>query len=67
MSATVTDTPYVLLEEVLEILHSLRGQHRTGRTDDADLVLARLVAKRLWASGWRRNLRPHPPENGDAA
>lgn len=49
---TVSATPYVLVEDIYEQLRSMRKQ-TTGQTDNADLLMARILAKKLWAKGWR--------------
>ena len=51
-------TPVSAIRSVLEddlyvILRSLRS-YPTGRTDDADRIAARLLAKHLWDKGWRK-------------
>lgn len=52
-NATVSASPYVLVNTIFEILRAPR-KNPTGQTDNQDLVWARLLAKELWQQGWRK-------------
>ena len=52
--ATVAATPYCLIEDVYQMLRAQRQGRTTGQTDNQDLTEARILARGLWAKGWRR-------------